>query len=171
MMPQRSIEERLVAILKVRKALVATVESCTGGLIATRFTNIANSSHVFWGAWVAYQNSAKVSLLGLDPERLRKDGAVSETTARLLAEAGLERLVQSVPEADLHLCLATTGVAGPKSGEKGELPGTCYIALASSGHKTQTLILKPGPDTPSRETLKQQFADSALTLLESALAL
>lgn len=103
---------------------LSLAESCTGGLIAHRITNISGSSNYFLGGVVAYSNKAKEKILGVPHEILVQYGAVSEESARAMAE-GARRLFMS------DLALAVTGIAGPTGGTPEKPVGLAYIALAA----------------------------------------
>jgi nicotinamide-nucleotide amidase len=81
-----NLEEVVVKILTMRNETIATAESCTGGLLAHRITNIPGASAVFRAGYVAYANDSKITSLGVDPRFVRENGAVSEMTARAMAD-------------------------------------------------------------------------------------
>lgn len=120
---QDTLEGIAAALLIERKVTLALAESCTGGLIADRLTDVPGSSAFFERGMVTYSNAAKEELLGVPPEVIRKYGAVSEETAVLMAE-GIRKLAKT------DLGLATTGIAGPTGGTAEKPVGTVYIALA-----------------------------------------
>ncbi len=111
-------------LLKEMSLTLSLAESCTGGLIAHRITNIPGSSNYFLGGVVAYSNEVKEKILGVPHEILLQYGAVSEETARAMAE-GARRLLGS------DLALAVTGIAGPTGGTPEKPVGLVYIALAA----------------------------------------
>jgi nicotinamide-nucleotide amidase len=122
---ERRLEE-IVAELLIRKGLtLATAESCTGGLIASRLTDVPGSSRFLIQSIVAYANRAKECELGVSPRDLEMYGAVSEPVARQMAQ-GL-RL-----RAGTDLAVATTGIAGPSGGTEEKPVGTVYLALAGA---------------------------------------
>ncbi|EGO94868.1 CinA domain-containing protein [Acidiphilium sp. PM] len=92
---------------------IATAESCTGGMIAAALTDIAGASAVFGHGFVSYANDAKVAMLGVEPGLIAREGAVSETVARAMAEGARAR-------AGADLAVAVTGIAGPEGGIGGE---------------------------------------------------
>lgn len=119
-----SPEQRLNDLLAAQTALsLATAESCTGGHVAGRITNIAGSSAYFHGGIVSYTNEAKADLLGVPEDVLENPGAVSDACARAMAEGTRRRLKATIG-------VSTTGIAGP-SGATGRKPvGLVYISIA-----------------------------------------
>ena len=150
-----TLEEVVVRLLTKRNQTLATAESCTGGLIANRITNVPGASIVFIAGYVCYANQAKINMLDVDPKLVERHGAVSESVARTLAEHA-----RSCARCDY--ALATTGVAGPTGGSPEKPVGTVYIALASAELET---IVKRFFFPADRETFKQLAAQSALDLL------
>lgn len=104
---------------------LATAESCTGGLLGHRLTNVSGSSDYFLGGVIAYSNAAKVALLGVDREVLEREGAVSEAVARQMAE-GVRRLFHA------DVGVGITGLAGPTGGTAEKPVGLVYIAVAAA---------------------------------------
>ena len=121
-----TLEEVVGHMLRERSLTVAVAESCTGGYVAHVLTNIPGSSAWVAGGMVAYANQAKVDMLGVSPEALRRDGAVSERVAAQMADGARRRL-----GADLGL--STTGVAGPSGGTPEKPVGTVWIGYADAG--------------------------------------
>jgi len=154
-----SLEEVLVKLLKQRKQTLATAESCTGGLIANRITNVSGASEVFLAGYVTYANSVKSDVLNVDSNLIDKHGAVSEAVARAMAEGARLRATST------H-ALATTGIAGPLGGSDEKPVGTVYIALASENSET---IARKFLFPTDRETFKQLAAQTALDLLRRKL--
>lgn len=103
--------------------MIATAESCTGGLIASLFTEIPGSSAVFERGFVTYSNAAKTQMLDVPAALIKRHGAVSAPVARAMAEGALKR-------SDAHLAIAVTGIAGPGGGTKTKPVGLVYIAVA-----------------------------------------
>jgi competence/damage-inducible protein CinA-like protein len=118
------MEATVIRLLRERKKTVTCAESCTGGALANRFTNIPGSSEVFLGGWVAYSNDFKMRELGVSAEVIKKDGAVSEAVAREMAEAARKK-------SGADFTLSITGIAGPNGGTAEKPPGTVFIALAA----------------------------------------
>ena len=154
-----TLETVVVRLLKQRKETLATAESCTGGLIANKITNVSGASEVFLAGYVTYANSAKSDVLNVDSKLIDKHGAVSEAVARAMAEGARAR-------AGSTYGLATTGIAGPTGGSDEKPVGTVYIALASENSGT---IVKKFRFPTDRETFKQLAAQAALDLLRRRL--
>jgi nicotinamide-nucleotide amidase len=150
-----TLEEVIVKLLTKRKQTLATAESCTGGLLANRITNVPGASMIFVAGYVCYANRAKTDMLDVDSKLIEAHGAVSEPVARALAERARTR-------AGSDHALATTGIAGPTGGSTEKPVGTVYIALASAKSKT---IAKKFFFPTDRETFKQLASQAALSLL------
>ncbi|MBF9033633.1 nicotinamide-nucleotide amidohydrolase family protein [Rhodobacterales bacterium HKCCE2091] len=112
--------------------MLATAESCTGGLIAGALTDIAGSSDVVERGFVTYSNAAKVEMLGVRPETLDATGAVSEDTAREMAEGAVAR-----SRADI--AVAVTGIAGPGGSEHKPEGRVCFGLSGPAGTVTETV--------------------------------
>ena len=130
------IEEAIFPLLKEKGLTFATAESCTGGEIAKRFTDIPGASSVFLGGAVVYTNEVKARLLGLDPEMIEEKGAVSREVAVALAEQ-----VRRLTGADIGI--GVTGLAGPDGDGVHEV-GTVFVSMAVEG-KTYVRALSLGP--------------------------
>jgi nicotinamide-nucleotide amidase len=154
-----ALEDVIVHMLTQRKETLAIAESCTGGLLAHRITNVPGASEVFLAGYITYSNGAKTDLLGIDPVLIEKQGAVSEEVARAMA-AGARNRAKST------YALATTGIAGPSGGSAGKPVGTVFVALASKGPETTVQKLFFPSD---RETFKQMAAQAAFDLLRQKL--
>jgi nicotinamide-nucleotide amidase len=115
-----------------KRAMCATAESCTGGLVAGAITDIAGSSAWFERGFVTYTNESKQALLGVPEAVLREHGAVSEATARAMAEGAL---AQSLG----HLAVAITGIAGPSGGSPEKPVGMVCFAWAGKGLPTTAI--------------------------------
>ena len=154
-----TLEEVLVKLLAERKETLAIAESCTGGLLAHRITNVPGASKIFVVDYVSYANDAKIDILNVDPKLIAKNGAVSEPVARAMAEGARSR-------AKATYGLATTGIAGPTGASKDKPAGTVYIALAAARENT---IVKKFFFRSERETFKQLTAQAAFDLLRRRL--
>jgi len=150
-----TLEEIVVRLLTKRNQTLATAESCTGGLIANRITNVPGASSAFIAGYVCYANQAKSDMLNVDPKLVERHGSVSESVARALAE-------HARACAGSDYALATTGVAGPTGGSPEKPVGTVYVALASAELE---IIVKKFFFPTDRETFKELVAQSALDLL------
>lgn len=132
-----SLPATVVRLLAGRGMTLATAESCTGGLVASRLTDVAGASAVFTHGWVTYANEAKVSELGVPDAELAAHGAVSEEVARAMAEGALQR-------SGADLAVAITGIAGPSGGSAEKPVGTAWIAVAGrSGGTTALRVFQP----------------------------
>jgi nicotinamide-nucleotide amidase len=126
---EKELEDVVVGLLTENKATLAIAESCTGGSLANRITDVPGSSLVFVEGNVTYSNEAKVRTLGVAEELLSTVGAVSEEVARAMAEGALKR-------SGATYALSTTGIAGPDGGTDQKPVGTVFIGLASRGSAT-----------------------------------
>ncbi|CAN5214940.1 competence/damage-inducible protein A [soil metagenome] len=154
------LEAVVVRALIERSETIATAESCTGGYIAHRLTNVPGASAAFLAGYVTYANEAKSEALGVDPQLIAQHGAVSEAVARRMAEGARAK-------ANSTYALATTGIAGPGGGSAEKPVGTVFVALASAGAATHVQKFHLPSD---RETFKQLTAQHALELLRRRLA-
>ncbi len=121
--------EQLAGLLLGRGWMLATAESCTGGMIAAACTDLAGSSAWFERGFVTYSNEAKTDLLGVLPSLLREHGAVSEPVVRAMAEGAGQRSLAQV-------AVAVSGVAGPAGGSADKPVGTVWFAFALDGELT-----------------------------------
>lgn len=153
-----TLESVVVRILTERKQTLALAESCTGGAVANRVTNVPGASAVFLCGFVTYSNEAKEQFLGVDRETLVRCGAVSEETAREMARGARDRT-------GADLAVAITGIAGPAGGTAEKPVGTVYLALASA---SEILVLRQ-LNPYDRETFKFVTAQQALDLLRRSL--
>jgi nicotinamide-nucleotide amidase len=153
----RDLAEVVAALLTERRQTLALAESCTGGLLASRLTAVPGSSAFLDRGYVTYSNRAKVDLLGVEPALLERHGAVSEETARAMAE-GARRAAGS------DLAVAITGIAGP-TGATGDKPvGLVFLALAGEGLDRVRRAQFPG----ERDRVRAQAAQAALELIRRA---
>lgn len=133
----RALAERLGAAASARGVMLATAESCTGGLVAAAITAVSGSSAWFERGFVTYSNRAKVEQLGVDAAIIERFGAVSAETALAMAQGAL---VASAAQ----WAVAVTGVAGPTGGTVAKPVGTVCFAWAGPGVATSTLAHLPG---------------------------
>ncbi len=117
-------ERAVLAGLKSRGLTLGTAESCTGGLVAKRMTDLAGASAVFRGGVVSYTNEVKAAVLGVPQRLLEERGAVCAPVAQAMAQ-GARRVLGS------DLAVSVTGVAGPDSDERGNPVGLVYVGLAA----------------------------------------
>jgi nicotinamide-nucleotide amidase len=148
------LETVIVRLLTERKVTLALAESCTGGCIANRVTNMPGASAVLLAGLVTYSNAAKQKFLGVRAETLARHGAVSEPVAREMAE-GARQQTQS------DYALSVTGIAGPSGGTPDKPVGTVFIGLAGPSGTLVERQFNPY----DRETFKQVTAQQALELL------
>jgi nicotinamide-nucleotide amidase len=153
------LEAIVVQLLSQRQATIAVAESCTGGLLANRFTNVPGASAVFLEGNVTYSNAAKTRTLDVPMELLNRVGAVSKEVALAMAEGARTR-------AGATYALSTTGIAGPDGGTPEKPVGTVFVGLASADTPTQVENLFFPTD---RATFKQMVTQSALDLLRKRL--
>ena len=132
-----TLPELVHSQLTAKGKTLATAESCTGGTIASQLTALAGASHYFRGGVVAYSNEVKECALGVNHSTLEQHGAVSEQTAREMAEGVRKRF-------DSDYAIATTGIAGPDGGTPTKPVGTVWIAVASRTHTEAALLNFPG---------------------------
>ncbi len=154
-----TLEEVIVQLLTKRNQTLATAESCTGGLIANRITNVPGASKIFVAGYVCYAIRAKTDMLDVDPKLIEAHGAVSDRVARTLVE-------RARASATSDYALATTGIAGPSGGSPEKPVGTVYVGLASAESKT---IAKKFFFPTDRETFKQLAAQAAFEMLRRKL--
>ncbi len=153
-----TLEAVVGRLLRAQGKTLAVAESCTGGHIADRITDISGASAYFQGGIVAYSNAVKVTLLGVDPQILAREGAVSEAVAVQMAQGARQYL-----QADVGL--ATTGIAGPTGGTAEKPVGTVWIGLADAQNAYARQYYLPA----DRLRFKQRAAAMALDLLRQHL--
>jgi nicotinamide-nucleotide amidase len=148
------LENVIVRLLTERKQTLALAESCTGGCIAHRVTNVPGASAVLLAGLVTYSNEAKKKLLGVRSEALDEHGAVSETVAREMAEGARKQM-------GTDYAISVTGIAGPGGGTPNKPVGTVFMGLAGNFETMVAQHLNPF----DRETFKQVTSDQALEML------
>jgi PncC family amidohydrolase len=149
-----AIEERVGALLADRGLTLVTAESCTGGLLAHRITNVSGSSAYYLGGVVAYADQVKEEALGVRRETLLVHGAVSEQTAREMASGARQRIGADV-------AVSITGIAGPTGGMPEKPVGLVYVALSAPDVEICRRHIWQG----DRLANKQQSTEAALGLL------
>jgi len=154
----RSLAAELLNISRERGTTVATVESCTGGLVCGALTAIPGSSSMVMGGLVTYSNEAKVALAGVPAELIMQHGAVSEPVARAMAEGGRARL-------GARFAVSVTGVAGPDGGSEAKPVGLVHFACAGpdgTAHREKRF------GALSRDEIRRLSVLEALGLLREA---
>ena len=150
--------EALAAALRARTWMLATAESCTGGLISAACTSLAGSSDWFERGFVTYSNTAKSDLLGVPAALIAQHGAVSAEVARAMAEGGLTR-------SKAQVLVAVTGVAGPSGGSDAKPVGTVWMAVSKLGGATVVELLQLAGD---RAAVRSQTLSCALSAVIKA---
>lgn len=156
-----TLEAEVIRLLKEKGKTLTTAESCTGGLIAKRLTDVSGASAVFECGIVSYSNRMKMKLLGVQEETLRQYGAVSAQTAREMAVGA-----RSMANADL--AVAVTGIAGPLSDDTQKPVGLVFIALADADGVTVEGYQNDFSDNV-RENNRRASADRALEMVRRCL--
>ena len=149
--------EHTIQAFRASNRMIATAESCTGGLISACLTAVAGSSEAFERGFVTYSNEAKQELLGVDPETIDNHGAVSPETALAMAMGALAN-------ANANAAVAVTGIAGPGGGSSEKPVGLVYIAVASDLEEGAFVEECRFGDI-GRETVRQATVSTALEML------
>ncbi len=139
--------------------MIVTAESCTGGMVAAAMTEVAGSSDVFERGFVTYSNAAKVQMLGVSPDTLAAEGAVSEAVAREMADGALAHSAAG-------LAVSVTGIAGP-GGSEFKPEGRVCFGLARRGEITRAETVEFG--ALGRAKVRKAAMEHALALLSQAL--
>jgi PncC family amidohydrolase len=155
---ENELEWLIGEALRQHNLTLATAESCTAGLIAHRITNVPGSSDYFLGGIVAYADKTKIRLLGVRQETLDRHGAVSEETARQMAEGACRAL-------DADIGLSATGIAGPGGGTEEKPVGLTFIGVSGPGGTRVQRHVWDG----DREANKARSATAALRMLSAYL--
>ena len=154
-----SLASDLVSTFAAAGKTVATAESCTGGWIAKAITDVAGSSAVFGYGVVSYADEAKASLLGVSPEALVNDGAVSESVVRAMAEGALH-----LSGADI--AVAVSGVAGPDGGSPGKPVGLVWFSWAVRNGDVVRTDARSEQLAGDRDRVREQTVNLALAGLQ-----
>ncbi|WP_290812631.1 CinA family protein [Ferrovibrio sp.] len=149
------LAETLLQRCRDAKVMLATAESCTGGLIAATLTEIAGSSDVVERGYVTYSNDAKIYALGVPAEIVAGHGAVSEPVARAMAEGALRK-------SNADIAIACTGIAGPGGGTPTKPVGLVHIAVAAHGQETMHQRMTYGET--GRSAVRLATVEDALNL-------
>ena len=150
-----ALVNRLASLAVDCSHIIATAESCTGGLIAGAFTEVSGSSVWFDRGFVTYSNNAKQQMLGVASQTLLRDGAVSEATV-------LEMAKGAIRHSDANLAVSVSGVAGPTGGSDEKPVGTVWIACASA---EASGVAEHHRFAGDRHEIRTQAVDSAIRLL------
>lgn len=143
--------QQLAAALQQRGWMLATAESCTGGMIAAACTDQPGSSAWFDRGFVTYSNAAKTEMLGVPEALIAEHGAVSEEVVRAMAEGAIKH-------SKAHVSIAVTGIAGPTGGSEDKPVGTVWVAFSTGfATKTQHLVLRG-----NRESVRYQTTEYSI---------
>ena len=151
----RPLAETVLATCRRNHLTLATAESCTGGLIAGCLTAVAGSSDVVDRGFVTYSNAAKTEMLGIPAALIEKNGAVSEPTARAMAEGAVAR-------SGAAIAVAVTGIAGPGGGTAEKPVGLVHLAVAHDGFDTRHVRAVFAGD---RDAVRAQTVRTALEMI------
>lgn len=155
---EERLEEVVVRELIAARKTIVTAESCTGGMIANRITNVSGSSEVFLNGWVTYSNESKMNQLGVRAESLKQFGAVSEEVAREMAESARTR-------SGADFAISATGIAGPTGGTPEKPVGLVFIGMAT----LQRTVVQRHTLVFDRETFKFFVSQHALDMVRREL--
>lgn len=163
MLPQdiEAIAEVVIRLAEAKGLMIATAESCTGGLVSGALTAIAGSSAVLDRGFVTYSNEAKFEMLGVDSDLLASFGAVSEPTARAMAEGAVARSRASIS-------VSVTGIAGPGGGSPQKPVG--LVHFAAHGPNGRTVHLEKRFGDIGRDAIRLESVRTALELLMDAVS-
>ena len=150
-----ALEEQIGSLLRKHGKTISMAESCTGGFISHRITNVPGSSNYYDCSVIAYSNQSKITILHVSPETLKKFGAVSRQTAIEMA-----RGIKQISGSDLGL--AVTGIAGPGGGTPEKPVGLVYICLASD----ESVVCEEFRFKGKREEIKFQASEAALEMVK-----
>jgi PncC family amidohydrolase len=150
-----ALEEQIGALLRKHEKTISIAESCTGGFISHRITNVPGSSNYYNCSVIAYSNQCKTDTLHVSPKTLKKFGAVSRQTATEMAQG-----IKQVSVSDLGL--AVTGIAGPGGGTLEKPVGLVYICLVSD----ESVVCEEFRFKGKREEIKFQASEAALEMIK-----
>jgi nicotinamide-nucleotide amidase len=155
---EQTLEEVVGGLLTAKNATISVAESCTGGLLSHRLTNVSGSSRYFMSGIVTYSNESKMELAGIPPLLLEMQGAVSAEVAQGLAEGVRQR-------ANTTIGVGITGIAGPTGGSDAKPVGTVHVAVALPAGTVQRQFLFPG----DREKIRWQASQAGLDMVRREL--
>ena len=147
--------KKIIKKLLKRNITISIAESCTGGLLSSKFTSVAGISKIFNMGLIAYSNKAKSNLLKISQNHLIKYGSVSHQTATLMVK-NLQRLTKS------KMCISTTGIAGPSGGTKVKPVGLIYFGIK---YRNKTIVLEK-KFKGSRTQIQQKTVKAIFATLE-----
>lgn len=153
----KTLAEQLVALAQDKGVIIATAESCTGGMVSAAITDVPGSSRVFDRAFITYSNDAKIRMLGVSPTTLEAHGAVCEQVA---AEMALGALAHS----DADIAVAITGIAGPGGSDHKPEGRVCFGIATKSTTNTETVEF----GALGRSNVRQKAKEHALSTLLKA---
>ncbi len=156
--PQQALA--LATLLLDKQLVMATAESCTGGLIAGACTDLPGSSVWFDRGFITYSNDAKTEMLGVDAEVIKRHGAVSEPVVRAMAEGALAR-------SRAQVAVAVTGVAGPTGGSRAKPVGTVWFGWATPHGVVSEVKLFPGNRQQVRRATLRHSLEKLIALLQT----
>ena len=151
-----ALARRVLEAARARGLMIATAESCTGGMVTAALTDVAGSSDVVDRGFITYSNTAKAELLEVPPDLIKRFGAVSEAVVRAMAEGALARSAAG-------LTVAVTGVAGPGGGTPAKPVGLVWFATAMDG--AETLAVERSFEGLDRAEVRLAARNAALQLL------
>jgi nicotinamide-nucleotide amidase len=151
-----SLADAVISALRRRGLSVSTAESCTGGLLGGRLTDVPGSSDVFLGGLISYSDAVKTRVLGVPEDSLRRSGAVSEEVAQEMARRALV-LFQS------DVSVSITGIAGPAGGSADKPVGLVFIGTARAARPE--ILVRRSVFEGDRAAIRRQSVDAALELL------
>ena len=155
---KKNIEEVVVSKARKKGCTIAISESCTGGLVGSRITDVPGSSRVFMGGVIAYSNNIKSKLLGVTKDTLESKGAVSKETASEMAVLTLKKF-------KVDYAVSITGIAGPDGGSKSKPVGLVYVGIASE----KDIHVKKYQFSGGRDAIKLRTSQAALNMIRIAL--
>lgn len=153
-MKELSLEEQVVKLLQEKKIKISTTESCTGGFLAGTIVNVSGASEVFDEGYITYSNAAKHKILGVKEETLEQYGAVSEETAKEMAEG-------CAKAAGAQIAIGITGIAGPTGGTQEKPVGLVYMGCFYQGTAKVKRFIFLG----DRSQVRKQSVEEALKFI------
>jgi nicotinamide-nucleotide amidase len=153
-----TLSDEVLELARAKSVLIATAESCTGGMVAAALTDVPGSSDVVDRGFVTYSNAAKMAMLGVTAETLQRYGAVSEEVAREMAQGALKH-------SDAQLAVSITGIAGPGGSEHKPEGRVCFACAGLGNLRIETVEFGP----MGRARVRAASRDHALEMLRDAL--